>query len=103
MSPSTQRSPQPSCTTTYYHFIAGPLPFKAFLTNNDRDFCGRDRHANELHLDRNDTENRNTKVDNPMPKGFFERFNSAVPDESSGINTRETVYESIEALVLCHE
>ncbi len=41
------------------------LPVKAVLTNNDREFCGTERHPYELYLDLNGIKHRRTKVKTP--------------------------------------
>ena len=65
------------------------LEVKAVLTDNGREFCGTEKHPNELYLDLNGTEHRRTKVRNPKTKGFVERFSGTVPEE---------FYDSVEAL-----
>jgi transposase InsO family protein len=74
------------------------LPVKAILTDNGREFCGRDHHPYELYLALNDIEHRNTKVKSPQTNGFVERFNRTVLDEFFRPAFRQKYYESIKAL-----
>ncbi len=58
------------------------LPIKAILTDNGREYCGREyQHASELYLALNDIEHRKSKVGSPKTNGFVERFNRTVLDE----------------------
>ena len=74
------------------------LPVKAVLTDNGREFCGRDHHPFELYLALNDIEHRNTKVKSPQTNGFVERFNRTVLDEFFRPAFRQKYYESIKSL-----
>lgn len=70
----------------------------AILTDNGREYCGRELHPYELYLDLNDLEHRKTKVRSPRTNGFVERFNRTVLDEFFRKTFREKFYESVEAL-----
>ncbi len=74
------------------------LPVDAILTDNGREFCGKDTHPYELYLELNDIEHRKTQVRRPQTNGFVERFNRTVLDEFFRIAFRMKMYESVEAL-----
>ncbi len=74
------------------------LAVGAILTDNGREFCGRETHPYELYLALNDIEHRRTKVRNPKTNGFVERFNLTALDEFFRIVFREKFYETVEAL-----
>ena len=74
------------------------LKVQAILTDNGREFCGRDHHPYELYLALNDIEHRRTKVGRPRTNGFVERFNRTVLDEFFRIAFRKKFYASVEAL-----
>ena len=57
------------------------LPVEAIITDNGREFCGKDTHPYELYLDLNDIEHRRTRVRRPQTNGFVERFNNTVLNE----------------------
>lgn len=74
------------------------LPIDAILTDNGREFCGKDTHPYELYLELNDIEHRKTQVRRPQTNGFVERFNRTVLDEFFRIAFRTKLYESVEVL-----
>jgi transposase InsO family protein len=74
------------------------LQVDAILTDNGREFCGKDTHPYELYLELNDIEHRKTQVRRPQTNGFVERFNRTVLDEFFRIAFRKKLYESVEAL-----
>ncbi len=74
------------------------LLVKAMLTDNGREFCGKDSHPYELYLDLNDIEHRRTQVRRPQTNGFVERFQRTVLDEFFRQAFRTTFYESVDAL-----
>jgi transposase InsO family protein len=74
------------------------LEVSAVLTDNGREYCGKDSHPYELYLALNDIEHRKTKVKHPQTNGFVERFNRTVLDEFFRQAFRERVYDSVEAL-----
>jgi transposase InsO family protein len=76
------------------------LPVDAILTDNGREFCGKDTHPYELYLELNDIEHRKTQVRRPQTNGFVERFNRTVLDEFFRIVFRTKLYESVEVLQL---
>jgi transposase InsO family protein len=69
------------------------------LTDNGREYCGKDSHPYELYLDLNDIGHRKTKVRHPQTNGFVERFNRTVLDEFFRLAFRTKYYESVEALL----
>ena len=74
------------------------LQVDAILTDNGREFCGKDTHPYELYLELNDIEHRKTQVRRPQTNGFVERFNRTVLDEFFRIAFRKKLYESVEVL-----
>lgn len=74
------------------------LPIKAVLTDNGREFCGKDTHPYEIYLDFNEIEHRTTKVRKPQTNGFVERFNRTVLNEFFRSAFRTKLYETVEAL-----
>jgi len=74
------------------------LQVEAILTDNGREFCGKDTHPYELYLELNDIEHRKTQVRRPQTNGFVERFNRTVLDEFFRIAFRKKLYESVEVL-----
>lgn len=74
------------------------IDVKAILTDNGREFCGRDTHPYELYLALNDIEHRRTKIRSPKTNGFAERFNRTALDEFFRSAFREKFYESVEEL-----
>lgn len=74
------------------------IPVTAVLTDNGREFCGKDTHPFELYLELNDIEHRRTQVRRPQTNGFVERFNRTVLDEFFRIAFRTKFYETVDAL-----
>jgi transposase InsO family protein len=74
------------------------LKVDAIITDNGREFCGKDTHPFELYLELNDIEHRRTQVRRPQSNGFVERFNRTVLDEFFRVTFRKKFYESVEAL-----
>jgi transposase InsO family protein len=74
------------------------IPVKTVLTDNGREFCGRDTHPYELYLQLNDIEHRRTQVRRPQSNGFVERFNRTVLDEFFRTAFRTKYYETVEVL-----
>ena len=68
------------------------------LTDNGREFCGKDTHPYEIYLALNDIEHRTTKVRKPQTNGFVERFNRTVLEEFFRTAFRTKLYESVMAL-----
>jgi len=74
------------------------LSIKALLTDNGREFCGKDTHPYEIYLALNDIEHRKTQVRKPQTNGFVERFNRTVLEEFFRTAFRTKFYESVKAL-----
>ena len=74
------------------------LTVKAMLTDNGREFCGKDTHPYEIYLALNDIDHRKTKVRKPQTNGFVERFNRTVLEEFFRTAFRTKLYESVMAL-----
>lgn len=74
------------------------LTVEAVLTDNGREFCGKEDHPYELYLALNDIEHRKTKVNSPRTNGFVERFNRTVLDEFFRPALRQKFYGTVEAL-----
>lgn len=65
----------------------------AVLTDNGREFCGReDSHPYELLLEMEDIEHRTTRVRSPRTNGFVERMNRTLLDECFRVAGRTTWY-----------
>jgi len=94
----------PECAVAVLHNDVLPfykdlgLEVQAILTDNGREYCGKDTHPYELYLALNDIEHRCTKVGRPQTNGFVERFNRTALDEFFRKAFREKLYESVEAL-----
>lgn len=74
------------------------LSVEAVLTDNGREFCGRDDHPYELYLELNEIEHRTTRIGRPQTNGFVERFHGTALDEFFRIVFRQRFYESVDAL-----
>ncbi len=74
------------------------LSVQAVLTDNGREFCGRDEHPYELYLGLNEIEHRTTRVARPQTNGFVERFHGAALDEFRRVAFRQNFYDSVEEL-----
>jgi transposase InsO family protein len=74
------------------------IPVSAILTDNGREFCGRETHSFEIYLELNDIEHRRTQVRRPQTNGFVERFQRTVLDEFFWIAFRTKLYETVETL-----
>jgi transposase InsO family protein len=74
------------------------LSVEAVLTDNGREFCGKDSHPFEIYLALNDIEHRRTQVRRPQTNGFVERFHRTVLDEFFRPAFRTKFYDSVETL-----
>jgi transposase InsO family protein len=79
-------------------YKAKGLALGAVLTDNGREFCGKDDHPFEMYLELNDIEHRHTQVRQPQTNGFVERFQGTVLDEFFRMAFRTKLYETVEAL-----
>lgn len=74
------------------------LPVDAVLTDNGREFCGKEMHPYELYLALNDIEHRTTRVRSPQTNGFVERFNRTIKEEFFEVVFVQKFFESVAAL-----
>lgn len=74
------------------------ISITAVLTDNGREFCGKDTHPYEIYLELNDIEHRKTKVRKPQTNGFVERFNGTVLDEFFRTAFRTKFYGTLDEL-----
>jgi len=74
------------------------IPVKTILTDNGREYCGKQTHPFEIYLELNDIEHRKTKVRRPQSNGFVERFNRTALDEFLRPAFRKKVYASVKQL-----
>lgn len=79
-------------------YEAWGIEVRAVLTDNGREFCGKETHPYELYLALSDIEHKRAKVGRPQTNGFVERFNRTLLDEFFRKTFRERLYESVEAL-----
>lgn len=71
----------------------------AVLTDNGREYCGRqDNHPYELLLAMEEIEHRTTKVRSPRTNGFVERMNKTLLDECFRVEGRKTWYDNTEQI-----
>ena len=69
------------------------VPIGAVLTDNGREFCGReDQHPYELLLALEGIQHRTTRVHTPQTNGFVERMNRTLLDECFRVAGRTTWY-----------
>jgi transposase InsO family protein len=77
----------PECAALVLHNDVLPfyedrgIKVKAILTDNGREFCGKETHPFEMFLALNAIEHRRTKVRRPQTNGFVERFNRTMLEE----------------------
>jgi transposase InsO family protein len=75
------------------------VPVGAVLTDNGREYCGReDRHPYELLLQIEEIEHRTTRIRSPRTNGFVERMNRTLLDECFRIAGRTTWYLEVEEI-----
>ena len=97
-------SKQPAAAVALLHNDVLPfyqqrdLAVSAVLTDNGREFCGKDTHPYELYLALNEIEHRRTKVRTPQTNGFVERLQRTVLEEFFIPALRTTFYETVAAL-----
>lgn len=95
----TSKMPITACDVLYervlpfYESLGAPV--EAILTDNGREFCGKeDQHPYELLLALEDIEHRTTRVRSPRTNGFVERMNRTLLDECFRVAGRTTWYLS---------
>jgi transposase InsO family protein len=74
------------------------LSIQTILTDNGREFCGKESHPYQLFLALNDIEHRTTRVRSPRTNGFVERFNRTILDEFFRVKFRQKLYNSVQQL-----
>lgn len=74
------------------------LEVGAVLTDNGREYCGKETHPYELYLALNEIAHKKTRVNRPQTNGFVERFNRTLLDEFFRKAFREKFYDSVEKL-----
>mgnify|MGYP000550660751 CR=1 FL=1 len=97
-------SKQPAAAVSVLHNDVLPfyaelgLSVGAILTDNGKEFCGREDHPFEVYLALNEIEHRTTRVGRPQTNGFVERFHGTALEEFFRLAFRQSFYESVEAL-----
>lgn len=97
-------SKQPEAAVAVLHNQALPfyqergLPLETVLTDNGREFCGKDTHPYQLYLELAGIAHRTTRVRRPQTNGFVERFNRTVLDEFFRQVFRQTFYDALATL-----
>jgi transposase InsO family protein len=72
---------------------------EAMLTDNGREFCGReDQHPYELFLQLEGIKHKKTRVKRPQSNGIVERFHRTLLDEHFRIEGRKTWFETIDEM-----
>jgi transposase InsO family protein len=80
-------------------FEAEGASVDAVLSDNGREFCGRDdQHPYELFLQLEGIEHRKTRVKRPQSNGIVERFHRTLLDEHFRVEGRKTWFETIEEM-----
>jgi transposase InsO family protein len=80
-------------------FEAEGASIDAVLSDNGREFCGRDdQHPYELFLQLEGIEHRKTRVKRPQSNGIAERFHRTLLDEHFRIEGRKAWFETIEEM-----
>ena len=93
----TSKMPVTACDLLYERVLpfyeALGVEVGAILTDNGREFCGREEtHPYELLLAMDGIEHRTTRVRTPRTNGFVERMNRTLLDECFRIAGRQTWY-----------
>jgi transposase InsO family protein len=80
-------------------FEAEGAVIDAVLSDNGREFCGRDdQHPYELFLQLEGIEHRKTRVKRPQSNGIAERFHRTLLDEHFRVEGRRTWFETIDEM-----
>lgn len=75
------------------------VPIKTILTDNGREYCGReDQHPFELFLQLEEIEHRTTKVRRPQSNGYVERLHRTLLDEHFRVAGRTNFYETVDEM-----
>ena len=77
-------------------FEENNIKVKTVLTDNGREYCGReDHHPFEFFLQLEEIEHRTTRVRRQQSNGFVERMHRTLLDEHFRIKGREKFYEAL--------
>jgi transposase InsO family protein len=80
-------------------FEAEGAAIDAVLSDNGREFCGRDdQHPYELFLQLEAIEHKKTRVKRPQSNGIVERFHRTLLDEHFRVEGRKTWFETIDEM-----
>ena len=80
-------------------FEAHGATIAAVLSDNGREFCGReDRHPYELFLQLEGIAHRTTKVRRPQSNGIVERLHRTLLDEHFRVEGRRTWFETLDEM-----
>lgn len=99
----TSKMPVTACDLLYDRVLpfyeALGVTVGAVLTDNGREFCGKqDTHPFELLLAMDGIEHRTTKVRSPRTNGFVERMNRTLLDECFRVEGRKTWYLEVDEI-----
>lgn len=99
----TSKMPTTACDLLYDlvlpFYEALGVKVGAVLTDNGREYCGRQaNHPYELLLAMEEIEHRTTKVRSPKTNGFVERMNKTLLEECFQVEGRKTWYENPEQI-----
>jgi len=80
-------------------FEAEGVAIDAVLSDNGREFCGReDQHPYELFLQLEGIAHKTTRVKRPQSNGIAERFHRTLLDEHFRVEGRKTWFETIDEM-----
>ena len=80
-------------------FEAHAARIDAVLSDNGREFCGRDdQHPYELFLQLEEIEHKRTRVKRPQSNGIVERLHGTLLDEHFRVEGRRTWFETIDEM-----
>lgn len=80
-------------------FEANAARIDAVLSDNGREFCGRDdQHPYELFLQLEEIEHKRTRVKRPQSNGIVERLHRTLLDEHFRVEGRRTWFETIDEM-----
>ncbi len=98
----TSKQPEPAAAVIHNDVVPfyaeHGLTVHAVLTDNGREYCGKETHPFELMLALYDIEHRTTRIRTPRTNGFVERFHSTVSEEFFKPKMREIFYTDLETL-----
>lgn len=98
----TSKQPEPAAALIHNDVVPfyadHDLSVHAVLTDNGREYCGKETHPFELMLALYGIEHRTTRIRSPQTNGFVERFHRTVSDEFFKVKMREVLYTDLETL-----